>query len=548
MKRFLLFTVLLVISFSGLLISQTYNDGMNLYEKAIHAKAAKNKQVEREALEEAFKIFTALASKNDRKSLIMGYLLSIRLGKSFSLEDELFEYVKNEYPNFPTVALIQSQFYGNDKTVLLNNLGEISRQNEQLAREYVEEAKIHAYHEEYREALEKLNQAEKLWKLVEIPELKSKYTQLKKEKEKKLVRDQIEDLIDKQKFQEALDILTNAAGILTAEEFSLLEKEIKTNWCDKILEEAKKIFNEAGMDIEKLNLALNKCKEAYRISPTEKVNEVKALEVKIQKKIDRITRPRYWRFFADLGSVGDLKKNIVNFDWNGTSSNIAVVTDSGTVKLNPESESKFSFNLGVSRMFSQYLGLLASVSFFRQPSKTYTDYKLAWTWYNGVSASITATMSDSGSVSLIPISLNLLTTLEVLKGLRFNLYGGPTIFLANVDLSTRIGYGIALEHGDWICIQWFPFQYKIKESGSFLGGNIGLDLEYQVSLSYGVYLGVQYFLSLPRSFTLDVVQQSYDGQMWDISHNPSDFAHLPDYRAKFNISYYRIHAGVKLFL
>jgi hypothetical protein len=135
-----------------------------------------------------------------------------------------------------------------------------------------------------------------------------------------------------------------------------------------------------------------------------------------------------------------------------------------------------------------------------------------------------------------------------MKNLKFNLYGGPTLVLANIDLSNRIGYGIALEHGEWICIQWFPFQYKIKERGSFLGGNIGMELEYKISSSYGAYLGVQYFISLPRSFRLEVVQQSYDGQMWDISLSPNDLEHLPDYRAKFNISYYRIHAGVKFFL
>ena len=135
-----------------------------------------------------------------------------------------------------------------------------------------------------------------------------------------------------------------------------------------------------------------------------------------------------------------------------------------------------------------------------------------------------------------------------MKDLKFNLYGGPTLFLLNIDLSNRIGYGTVLEQGEWLRIQWFPFQYKIKESASFLGGNIGMELEYKVSLSYSVYLGVQYFVSLPRSFRLELVQQTYDGQMWDISLSPDDFEHFPDYRAKFNISYYRIHVGVKLFL
>ncbi len=127
MKKLVLFLLGLSFVFTGTMFSQTFEQGMKHYKKANINKVTGNTGGERTELEEAHKIFKFLADKKDNEPLLMCCLISLKLGKQFSLQDKLLLYVKKEYPDFAVMEIMI--FYGNDKALLADKLREIAREN-----------------------------------------------------------------------------------------------------------------------------------------------------------------------------------------------------------------------------------------------------------------------------------------------------------------------------------------------------------------------------------------------------------------------------------
>ena len=540
MKKLFGIWLLLVFGCLGLLMSQTYEDGKREYKKALFAKIINDDPGARKALEEAFKIFKPLASKRDYKSLIMYYLLSIKLKKPFQVEDDLFYYVKEEHQDFSTIE--QIGLNDDDKIEILDRLREIARENEKKARTYLGEARKYSSLEEYSMAVDELKKAEKLWNLSEIHSLKKEYERLKREKKLKHIKEQIADLIKRERYQDALLALNGVIGSLSTGEINSLEGEIKKKWHDQLLKKARKELKKNNFSqVQKL------CDEAYRIIPSKEASKLKQ---KIQKKINRMRKTTFWVLNGDYGAGGSLNLNLLDYHWTGNSNKFANITDSGTVKTEPLKKTNYNYSLGLMRMFSPTVGLMISASFLKEQLNVFSTYKYSWTWWDGDSGSTKATMSDSGRVSLVPINFDLLLASKIGSRLSINIYGGATLFLAEIDLKARVGYGGVYKRGSHVYAEWFPFEYEIRDRASYLGGNAGIELEYNLNSYYSTYIRFQYFVLPTQEIGMEVVDQSYSGQIWDIFTvgSPYGLSHLPDYSASLGLSTYTINAGIKLYL
>ena len=370
-----------------------------------------------------------------------------------------------------------------------------------------------------------------------------KYEHPKKEKETERIKKQIKALISEEQHQEALSALDKAKAILPPGELSALKKEIKKKWHDQLLKEAKKNLKKKNLPV-----ALNKCHTAYSIITS---HAAQKLRRRIKKMIDSKQREKVWIIFADSGINANFKLNLLNFNWEGNSNYWATVTDSGSVKAAPPDDNKYNYGFGLMRMLSPSLGIMVSTSFIKKQLKVITNYRYDLVWYDGVSFAATGTMSENGNISLIPINLDVLTSLKMSKKLAINLYGGPTLLLTKIDLTMGIGYGgIWSVPGDnMIYGEWFPFRYSIKKSGVYPGINGGIELEYKSSSSYSAYVGLQYFALFKKSFGLTMINQPYYGQIWDsfILEHPYELENLPNYKIRVQVNNYRINVGIKLY-
>jgi len=548
--------MLFSLCFLQCLIAQVYEDGLSNYKDANLAVLVNDRQGEQEKLEAALKIFESLA-KSDNKSLIMYYLLSIKLGKHFSLEEMLFGYVKKEHEDFPLVE--QMKFYGDDKTFILDKLKEIAGQNEKQAIKLLEEAKNFAQLDDYQAALDKLQQAEKLWELDEVKTLETKYVQIEQEKKSSVLLEKVKDLSNRGLYKDALDILYREKGFLPVQKFDALETGIKKKWAESRLEEARR-KNKAKQYYNTIGL----CDEAYNIYPLKEALELKNEAIKKEQEAQRKQQEKKNRIirqkpkaglsvFGDFGIVGNNNLVDMNFSWNGNSNQYADVTDRNNVltKTQDENEKNYTYGFGLVGMFSPSVGIMASVCFLEQPLKVFTDYKFSWIWWDSRSFSVTGTMSDNAQISMTPVSLDLIVATNLKNGTFFKLYAGPTLFLTNIDFRAPLGYGGVWEKGSYIYPEWFPFEYVAQVKESLFGANAGIDLEYKSTAFSSFYLGFQYFWLPPKTYDLRVIAQSYQGQIWDnyfTIGNPYDLAHLPDYKIKFNLSFYKIVMGLRLYL
>jgi len=202
-------------------------------------------------------------------------------------------------------------------------------------------------------------------------------------------------------------------------------------------------------------------------------------------------------------------------------------------------------------MFSRSIGIMASIGFFKQQLNVLSDYRFVWTWTTGGSAANTRSMTDSANISMNPVSLDLVTAIDLKKGAIFKLYAGPTLFLTDIDFRARLGYGgLWLWKGNFYP-EWFPFEYVIQVKEALFGGNAGIDLEYKYSTFSSFYLGFQYFWLPKKTYELRVIAQSYPGQICGNTFtvgNPYDLPNLPDYRIKLNLSFYKIFLGMRFYL
>lgn len=494
MKRLFLL-LFLSCCFSGFLISQTYQDGVDSYNKANIARAMNDKDGERKELEKAHQIFRDLASSSDFKSLIMCYLTALKLEKSFSLQDLLIQYVKEEHPEYPTIEEIE--FYGDDKQFIRGKIRNFARDIETGAMKLMDEAARLAETGDYQGALNKLSTAEKTWK---------------------------------------------------SEKIALLKKQVRNNWY-------RKVINEARVELKGKNfaLAMEKCDEAYGILPK---GEALKLKKKIQRKSKEVrTYKGAAAFFFDVGLTGGPGVDTMNYHWTGNTTSYVDLSDRGSVKAEASSNQNAALSMGYMKLVSSRVGWLISTTLFRQEMDFTTDYTFAWTWWDGRGSTDSKTFSDTGTITSIPVNLDLLVVLRLGTGLSINFYAGPTLYLTSYDLNTRIGYG-----GVWYksstgyyYVEWFPFEYQIKnpedkQTDALFGANFGTDIEYKVGQKIGFYLGFQYYFAPKKEYRWQLVSKTYYGEFdYFYVDDPLELDNLPVYKSALNLSTTKVNFGIKFY-
>jgi tetratricopeptide (TPR) repeat protein len=468
---------------------QTYEDGISSYKKANVAKVMNDREGERKALEKAYQIFKDLAAVKDEKSIVMYYLMSLKLRREFTARDLLIQYVKKEHPDYPTIEKLE--FYGEDKKLTRDNIKKIARQNEEEANMLMEKAENQAGNGQYQNALDRLSEAEKTWE---------------------------------------------------ADEISVLKRNIRKMWSKKVLKEA-----EIDYKNENYNQALIKCDQAYDILPGDKPLKLKR---KIKNKMEGKSFSRgSFALFIDGGIGENFKIDPFDYGWNWDTVNVSV-DEGGKVKVDPESGTSIGYSFGMMKLFSPSWGVSASVSSFSQKINSESDYQFSWLWYTNRGDTIDENFTDSGKITVMPINLNLIAVLRLGKSAGINLYAGPTLYLTKIDLKTRLGYSISATKSDgYVYMDWFPYEFQVSESASIFGANVGLDFEYILGNNIGVYVGIQYFYVPKKEYNWQLIVKRYDGEFGNFYiSDPSGNDLLEKFNSEVNLSTYKAHLGFKIYL
>ncbi len=226
-----------------------------------------------------------------------------------------------------------------------------------------------------------------------------------------------------------------------------------------------------------------------------------------------------------------------------------------TTTITPE---EFPNTLGISAGFTFYfsrnLGL--SLALHYVPKTTLDiyssyDYLLEVPGYQPFARE--ADWTSSGELSLMPITINLVYSFFVGENAKINLYAGPAIIFANIDLAANMGYGVVFEDEFYLYPEWYDIPLYISTTETIVGGNAGIDLEYKLTNRMGLFAGFQYFFAKERQYLWEIDVASVPiGEINDIPMDElNNYMNALNDLEVFNVvkySFYKAFFGIKIYL
>ncbi len=210
----------------------------------------------------------------------------------------------------------------------------------------------------------------------------------------------------------------------------------------------------------------------------------------------------------------------------------------------------FGFNAGISFFFNYKMGLGVNASFMKTTFDIDNNFNWNWEWWDNDQGSIDPkNWMNTGTVSTIPISVNLIFRAVSTDKMKVNLFAGPTIFLANIELDGNGGYadGPLLFSGSYY-IDWYDIPLEVSASESVFGGNGGIEIEYMLSESMNIYVSANYYFAGELDLNWLVKPGQYTGEFGSLVAPISNPDLLPGYSIPLKLSTFTLGFGIKVYL
>ncbi|MEN8221997.1 MAG: outer membrane beta-barrel protein [Acidobacteriota bacterium] len=210
----------------------------------------------------------------------------------------------------------------------------------------------------------------------------------------------------------------------------------------------------------------------------------------------------------------------------------------------------FGFNAGIAFFFNYKMGLGVNASFMKTSFDINNSFNWNWEWWDNDQGSINAkSWMNKGTVSAIPISVNIIYRAVSTDKMKVNLFAGPTLFLANIELDGNGGYadGPLLYEGSYY-IDWYDIPLEVSASESVFGGNGGIELEYMLSESMNIYVSATYYFAGELDLNWMVKTGQYTGEFGSLVATISNPDLLPGYSVPVKLSTFTLGFGIKVYL
>jgi hypothetical protein len=268
-----------------------------------------------------------------------------------------------------------------------------------------------------------------------------------------------------------------------------------------------------------------------------------------------------WPF--EIGAYGALSfgANTFTLYWARIWSHVYLdeVDDSNTI----EAAYKLGLSGGAFATFyvSQKVGFQVSAATQTTRTPTNTYFTFTWLWNNDVDNMKSRAWEGTGSIRVMPFSLNLVYRLgqDSVRGI---LSAGVSLFKNTYQANANLGFGV-----DQIVITYIgenahvdqyldalPLELKISDaSWTAIGGNVGAGLDVELSRTTALRFDVRYFYCPVKTLTWEIAQKSYNGMFFNdiknyvIDQTMSDYIHaLQPVVLKVNPSFLQASAAFVL--
>jgi opacity protein-like surface antigen len=225
------------------------------------------------------------------------------------------------------------------------------------------------------------------------------------------------------------------------------------------------------------------------------------------------------RFSVFISGNIPIYSQSVTTDWSDSWSfqYLNRIDEGGTVTLDNKSSIP-GFGGGFVVMFTENIGIEGRIDYMSGKVENSADFSVEWTWSaagGGGSYSDALTYDvEEGSLSLMPISINLHARFPMNSNIVPYISGGLSIFTGKFSASTDMGDAGSWYYTIWPYwyqyIDWFTYQYTIDESITGAGGNLGAGLAIQVSPNISINMEARYFIGPTKSFEWVLERKTYE--------------------------------------
>lgn len=252
-------------------------------------------------------------------------------------------------------------------------------------------------------------------------------------------------------------------------------------------------------------------------------------------------------------NIGACYKTGLNFDDStyGSSFNypdVAQYTEMNTTVF--DGGSGIGFNGGFTYYFNYSLGFGIDFSYSNLSYDATQDFTWAWTWWDNSGSNREKSWTGSGgSISVVPISMNLKYRNNITESLKVIISGGLTAFMCSSKLTGHVGVALDpfLDEGYWL-LDFIDYDVESKVSETKFGGNIGIEFEYAMSDFVGIYFRGRYYLTSKFSGAWTVLPGTFTGDLGRLINEISQPIEIEEYTWEVNVNALSVMFGITIYL
>lgn len=254
-------------------------------------------------------------------------------------------------------------------------------------------------------------------------------------------------------------------------------------------------------------------------------------------------------FFFNGGiNTGSNYIDTTNYSWDWSADYVDVAEDG---LIDPHlTTGKLSFSAGLTYYYSPHFGISFSVTHTKRDINLFADYSIDWTWFDGENFSRNKSWDNTGSVSITPIMMDIIYQVFLFQNTNLNLRFGVGLFLTQLDFDSHVGFAETLETDEYYYLDWYDLDVFISQKKTYIGGDIGVDIEHKITDHLGVYVGFQYFYVPTKNIKINVVPfEEYYGQEGQLFTTAVPDIHFDQpIIIKMKFSFVRAFLGMKVYL
>ena len=290
--------------------------------------------------------------------------------------------------------------------------------------------------------------------------------------------------------------------------------------------------------------------------PTPKVEEPKkpaAQPAPIPRRAEPAKKALPKGDFAIMGGFvsGSFLSETSTYSESWSEGGLKSVIESGSISHKIGSPA--GLGLSFSYLFAGGLGIQVRYDFnFSKnfDSSSQSNYSIAWEWTTAGAGSREDAWPTTGSLSLSPLSLNVIY--KIGGGSAFTPYisGGVSYLLGKVEAETTRGYGHTWQDESYQYIDWIDIPLAVDKSIGDLGFNVGAGFDFRLASRMAITAEAVYFIGkttqeLWRPLPGTYPKNNFPDLSWMLDQSLADLIADQVTPLEIKTSFFKVQLGIK---